>query len=397
MTRAGRSTLVCVLALAAACESRKSANPLSPDVAGPIPGVSISAPRPVEPTPGSDVPTDRQPLTLTVENAATTGQRPLVYLFELALDTAFTNKLFTRDNVAQGENGRTGVQLPDPLQSGRTYYWRAQARDGANTGSMSSAVFFNLYTPIVIEPPVPLTPLGGVRIDGRRPGFRVRNAKTSGTSGPISYQFQIATGEVFVQPVAIVTVAEQHAETGFTLGQDLDYDRLYYWRVKAQDGGIGGPFSPTQSFRTALAPPPPPPPPPPPAPEPPPSPPPSPPSGGYPGTGPEVIAYVAARWPQYLAAGVSSSQRVANMQFLRDRIIEVGICGGMDLAWNAKRGGPEISNDYIVHRSGGSDLGVDIAFDFDNTNTTLRLTWAVTAVGPAQFVFYTSYPFSKCP
>ena len=38
-----------------------------------------------------------------------------------------------------------------------------------------------------------------------------------------------------------------------------------------------------------------------------------------------------AKYPERLAAGVSSSQRVDNMSFLRDRIIEAGKCGGMDL------------------------------------------------------------------
>ena len=35
--------------LAAACETSKSANPLSPSVAGPIPGVEITAPKPLSP------------------------------------------------------------------------------------------------------------------------------------------------------------------------------------------------------------------------------------------------------------------------------------------------------------------------------------------------------------
>ena len=29
------------------------------------------------------------------------------------------------------------------------------------------------------------------------------------------------------------------------------------------------------------------------------------------------------------------------MEFLRNRMIEAGICGGLDLGWNLKRGGPD--------------------------------------------------------
>lgn len=109
------------------------------------------------------------------------------------------------------------------------------------------------------------------------------------------------------------------------------------------------------------------------------------------------MAYTESRYPQYLAAGVSASERRANMEFLRDRMIEAGICGGMDLGWNLKRGGPELSTDYLVHRSGGQDLGVDIGYAYDDTSQPLRLAWQVNAVGPGQLVFYLSYdPRPSC-
>ena len=69
-----------VAPLVSACESNKSANPLSPSVAGPIPGVEITAPKPLEPSAESEVLDDKQPITLLLENAGTNGQRPLSYL-----------------------------------------------------------------------------------------------------------------------------------------------------------------------------------------------------------------------------------------------------------------------------------------------------------------------------
>jgi hypothetical protein len=70
------------------------------------------------------------------------------------------------------------------------------------------------------------------------------------------------------------------------------------------------------------------------------------------------------------------------MAFLRDRIIETGICGGLDLALNLKRGGPEVSVDYITCRKDGRWIGVDIGFDYDNTSVPLRLQWGESPNDP---------------
>ena len=58
-----------------------------------------------------------------------------------------------------------------------------------------------------------------------------------------------------------------------------------------------------------------------------------------------------------------------------------GICGGLDLGWNLKRGGPDLSVDFIVDRRGGQEIGVDIARDYDNTGKVLQLTWAEDGPG----------------
>ena len=80
---------VFVLAPLVACESEKSANPLSPTVAGPIPGVNITPPKPLEPGNGWRLKGDKQPVTLLLENASSNGVRPLSYVFEVATDAAF--------------------------------------------------------------------------------------------------------------------------------------------------------------------------------------------------------------------------------------------------------------------------------------------------------------------
>jgi hypothetical protein len=118
------------------------------------------------------------------------------------------------------------------------------------------------------------------------------------------------------------------------------------------------------------------------------------PTSVFPGTGPEVVAYVASRYPERLAAGVSHAARVANMEFLRDRIIEAGLCGGMTLAWNLKRGVGPRSIDAIDWRHGAEDINdvVDLASDYENTSIPLRLHWIVVA-GPAG---WDPYPQPTC-
>jgi hypothetical protein len=103
----------------------------------------------------------------------------------------------------------------------------------------------------------------------------------------------------------------------------------------------------------------------------------------YPGTGAEVVQWVASRFPDRLAAGVSDAERVANMEFLRDQIIETGICGGLDLARNLKRGVGPHSIDAIAwrHEDGALDV-VDIARAYDDTGRPLELHWIIVG-GPA--------------
>ena len=184
-----------VLLAVAGCDATKSANPLSPAVAGPIPGVNITPPTLVEPK-GAKVPVDRQPVTLVVENAATNGQRPLSYVFEVATDADFSNTVWSRTGITPGE-GRTTMRLPDPLATGRSYYWRARAEDGANTGPFSAPANFDIFTPIVIESPELVSPAPNAMVASLRPAFTFNNAARSGPVGPFAYVIEVSNTETF--------------------------------------------------------------------------------------------------------------------------------------------------------------------------------------------------------
>jgi hypothetical protein len=104
--------------------------------------------------------------------------------------------------------------------------------------------------------------------------------------------------------------------------------------------------------------------------------------------GDSIVECVATQHPGRLAAGVSHDTRVANMAFLRDRIIERGRCKGLDLAWNLKRGVGPHSIDALLWRVNGRDEVVDIGVGYDDTSRTLELQWLVVA-GPPGYDRYT--------
>jgi hypothetical protein len=233
------------------CEAQKSSSPLSPSVAGPIPGVEITPPKLLEPAQGIKYKESQQPIKLLIENASSNGVRPVSYLFEVATDTEFTTKVYARSGVPAGEGGRTSVQI-DRLDLGRAYYWRAKADDGANSSQFSTAQFEVLPKPFLAAPAL-VAPINNDRVASRRPTLTVGNADRNSAIGEIGYEFQVATDQSFTGLVAAGVVDETPGQTNFSPDNDLATDRVHYWRVRASDRETTGPWAGTQSFRTPVA------------------------------------------------------------------------------------------------------------------------------------------------
>jgi hypothetical protein len=364
-----------LMAALTGCEASKSSNPTAPTVAGPIPGVNISAPGLIEPAQGFKFKENEQPIRLVVQNSTSSGVRPLTYTFEVAADSGFSSKVFSRSTVAPGENNRTSVQV-DRLEIGRAYYWRAWAEDGANTGAMATAGF-EIYPKPAVNPPVAASPINNEIVANGSPTLRVRNASSVGPVGGLRYEFQIATDQPFTKLAYAGFANEGAGDTTFA-SATLAAGTAFFWRSRASDGESTSGWSATQGFRTPAAPAPP-----------------SPGPGPAPGSGGScaskdgvfIINCIGNKYPERLAAGVSLSQRQANMAFLRDRIIEAGKCGGLDLGWNLKRGGPELSIDFITQRVNGAVDGIDLGYAYDDTSVPLRLAWATGGAFP----FYANY------
>ena len=248
-----RLSLICCAPLLFAligCEASKSSTPLSPSVAGPIPGVDITAPKPLEPLVGSKVAVDRQPVTLLIENASSSGPRPLTLSVEMATDASFAGKVFVQTNIPPGENGRTALRLPDPLAPGHNYYWRVKAEDGANSGPYSPPASFEVFTPIVLDEPILVSPINNEQATTRRPRFTFINPPRSGPLGTITYTLEFSTSFAFESARPYGPIPEQPNQTTFEAPEDAPYNLYLFWRVRATDGSNAGPWSVTQAFRT---------------------------------------------------------------------------------------------------------------------------------------------------
>ena len=202
-----------LIAALAGCQTSKSSSPLAPTVAGPIDGVTISAPIPLEPSQGFKFKGSEQPIKLVVQNATTNGVRPLTYTFEVSGDSGFASKVFSRANVAPGD-GRTSVVI-DKLEIGRTYYWRAWAEDGANTGAKAGAGF-DIYPQAQIGAPAAASPVNNEQIATVAPVLVVNNASTVGPVGNLTYEFQVASDQAFTHVVSAGTVSEVSGQTRYS-------------------------------------------------------------------------------------------------------------------------------------------------------------------------------------
>lgn len=239
--------------VAAGCSSEKSRNPLSPNVAGPIAGVNITTPKTLQPSNGSEI-TVGSNIDLLIENATSNGERPLWQQIEVALDQGFTSKVHSNEKVALGANGQTSYRVPSGLTGGRTYYWRVRALDGANTGSFSNGAMFKVVIPVIIEPPVPMSPVGDATTANRSPQLVVRNTAVTGPAGAVIYYFQLALDAGFANIVWNGSAPRTAGESTSVQPPELAAGARYFWRAYGSDGSNNSTWGPLQAFQTPAPP-----------------------------------------------------------------------------------------------------------------------------------------------
>src|SRR6266545_123473 len=145
--------LSAVLAMAA-CAASKSADPLSPTVAGPIPGVNITSPSIMQPSLGAKVAVDQPNPRFQFNNAPHSGPvGPIMYVIEVADGDSFGNKLAVW-TVAE-QSGQTHLDSPQDLPPIKQLFWRVRAADPTTLGPWSATQVFQTPAPIVLPPPPP--------------------------------------------------------------------------------------------------------------------------------------------------------------------------------------------------------------------------------------------------
>lgn len=216
--------------------------------------------------------------------------------------------------------------------------------------------------------PGPLTPTNGVRTETTDPEFVFSNASGLYSQATFDYRVEVyrANGQFVMNSPKLGAGAGQ---TKWRIPVQLDLDAAYRWRARAELGSDFGPWSDFAEFLTidyrGLVP--------------------RPPDGNWPTDPGAVVNYIAASFPQYLAPTSSLGQRIVNMEFLRDRIIEAGVCGGLDLARNLKRGiGPHSHDALAWRKPNGFVEVVDIALGFDAFGGGLTLHWVIVE-GPSGY------------
>jgi hypothetical protein len=252
-------SLIAVLGMVAAgCESSKSKNPLSPEIAGPIPNVTITAPKLLEPSIGGEIEVDQQPIQLLLENAHSNSPRPHWYEVQVAADSGFQSIVHAVEGLQPGDAGRTAYRLPDALQAGRTYYWRARALDGANSGPFAPTAHFEVLVPVVIDPPRPVSPAANQVISTTQPELVVANGNVAGRAGEVVYRFEVSTTQTFSSLYVVYQTTRSSGSTTSVTTTPLPNDQGFFWRARGTNGKVTSSWSVTETFRTPPAPPPPP-------------------------------------------------------------------------------------------------------------------------------------------
>ncbi len=246
--------IVCLSAVAASfaasgCSFESSSDPLSPTVAGPVPGVVITAPKIMQPANGAKIGADK-PLTFVVSSVSSSGVRPITYYIEIASDVQFTQIVYARGGFAGGTGPQASFTLPSPLVTDATYFWRVRAEDGANNSTFSAAAQFTLFTPVIYEAPATIAPVSNITVSNLRPKFSWSNAQKLGTPDAVNYEVELSDTDTFTQKASAVVAEHTSGKTGVDAPEDLPVSKQLYWRVRAFDSNNQGPWSPTQMFKT---------------------------------------------------------------------------------------------------------------------------------------------------
>ena len=197
-------------------------------------GVTLVSPQLVSPADGAQIRNANQPITLTVANGVTTGSTPPTYTFEVASDSGFASKAYTKDGVAQGANGQTSLVI-DKIGPAKSYFWRVRTNSGSTPGPYSRVRGFTVGPEVILQAPVLGDPASNATV-GESPTLNVNNVQRTGPAGQVVYRFEISEQSNFSSLVYSASTNERAdlTFTAHTVTIRLE-EKTYWWRVQASD------------------------------------------------------------------------------------------------------------------------------------------------------------------
>ena len=174
--------------------------------------------------------------------------------------------------VAGGGDGTTSYAVPNALDEGVGYQWRARAERDGRYGPWSDWGLFQTPVLATIAAPTPLDPVDGSNVFELRPVLQAGNGATTGNVGTVAMTFTIATDSQLTNVIDTVTQnAGDHDLTFAPAGagglgtfhlreqrtsvrptQDLPFETTIFWNAQAtsEDGRVVSDSSVVFSFTT---------------------------------------------------------------------------------------------------------------------------------------------------
>ncbi|MGA2669654.1 MAG: hypothetical protein ABSF32_12195, partial [Ignavibacteria bacterium] len=196
-------------------------------------GAAPSAPTLVSPANNST----NQSLTPTLDWSDVTNA--FTYRVQVSTNSSFSSTVIDTSGLSASQF----IVPSGKLYAGITYYWRANASNGAGTSAYSSVWQF---TTLALGSPTLISPLNGSVNQTFTPLL-----DWSDVSGALNYRIQISTDSLFgttTFDTTGVTVSQLTVPSGKLLSHTV-----YYWRVNASNGSSSGSWSAVWHFRTIFS------------------------------------------------------------------------------------------------------------------------------------------------
>lgn len=185
---------------------------------------------------------------VVVRNGTDPEGDSLVYLF--ALDTAITfdSPDLVEAEVAQGDLGETVWSPVTAWKDNTVYYVRVRASDGLGSSGFAVGEFFLNFENDPPTAPSLRSPVGNLLITSRQPWLTLVNAEDP-DGDTLRYEFVVtADAEAQVPLEQRAGVAQTPDFTQLRVASVQLEDGAYYWRARANDGQVDGPWTELGSF-----------------------------------------------------------------------------------------------------------------------------------------------------